>query len=188
MNTEPEQIRQDIEETQRNLSDDVDALTDKVSPSQIVQRRVDRARGVMNEAKDKVMGTFSSVGEKGSSAASSVADAVSDAPGMVQRRTQGNPLAVGLIAFGAGWLVSSLLPASEAEKRIATRIKDQTMEHSDVIKEEVTGAAQEIKDNLREPTQEAMQTVTSTASEAANAVREEGTQAAKEVKDQVQTH
>ena len=42
--SDPEQIRREIERTQAALSQDVDALTDKVTPGKIVERRVDRAR------------------------------------------------------------------------------------------------------------------------------------------------
>ena len=41
MSTDPEQIREDIERTRAELSSDVDALTDKVSPSQVVHRQTE---------------------------------------------------------------------------------------------------------------------------------------------------
>ncbi|MBA3488399.1 MAG: DUF3618 domain-containing protein, partial [Longispora sp.] len=184
--------------TQQELSTDVDALTAKVSPSQIIQRKTDRVRGALQEAKEKVMGTASQGGEKGSSAAStatdtvqstasSVAGAVSEAPKMVSRHARGNPLAAGLIAFGVGWLVSSLLPASQREKELATQLKETVTEHSDVIKEEVGSAVQEVTENLREPAQEAVQSVKTTANEGLGAVQEEGKHAVHEVKSQVQS-
>ena len=43
--------------------------------------------------------------------------AIGDAPAQVKTKTQGNPLAAGLIAFGAGLLVSSLIPASRRNAR-----------------------------------------------------------------------
>ena len=42
-----------------------------------------------------------------------------------RRQTQGNPLAAGLIAFGVGWLVSSLLPDSQKERELAHQLKDR---------------------------------------------------------------
>jgi hypothetical protein len=38
------------------------------------------------------------------------------AQSLCRRQTQGNPIAAGLIAFGAGMLVASLLPATDLEK------------------------------------------------------------------------
>ena len=54
--SEPEQIRGEIERTQANLSQDVDALTEKVTPTKIVGRRVDRVRSTVGRWKDTVMG------------------------------------------------------------------------------------------------------------------------------------
>jgi len=42
--TEPERIRREIEGTQRSLSTDVNALTEKVTPGRIVERRIGRMR------------------------------------------------------------------------------------------------------------------------------------------------
>ena len=125
MSTDPDQIRSEIEQTQRELSADVDALTDKVSPQRIVERRVQRTRTAMTNVKDRIMGSTSdayqttgsatsgvgeSVGARASAArdtvagtASSAVDTVRSAPETARRGTQGNPLAAGLIAFGAGW-------------------------------------------------------------------------------------
>src|SRR3954471_244268 len=186
----PEEIRRDIEVTRRELGRDVDAFTEKVNPARVAQRRVDRVRGGFSNVKEKVMGThssgngygtsnggkLSSAGDSVSSAGSSVtssvsaatstvADAASSAPDQARARTQGNPLAAGLIAFGAGWLVSSLLPATQKEKQAATAVKDKAQEHSDTIKAPLTEAANEIKDNLKQPAQQAAQSVQSTAQE-----------------------
>ena len=53
---DPDQIRRDIERTQAHLSSDVDALTEKVTPSRIVERRVGRARAAAGRLRDRVMG------------------------------------------------------------------------------------------------------------------------------------
>ena len=44
MNTQPEQIRQDIQHTEAELISDINALTDRVNPQRIAQRRADRIR------------------------------------------------------------------------------------------------------------------------------------------------
>ena len=166
--SDPEQIRREIERTQAALSQDVDALTEKVTPGKIVERRVDRARDAATKLKEKVMGSnpctgssrhhggggvrsaasqtadrvsgtassaASSVQDAASSAAGTVqdaastaADAVQEAPQAIRRQTRGNPLAAGLIAFGAGWLVSSLLPASRREQELADQAKQVAQE------------------------------------------------------------
>jgi len=45
---DPEVIRANIEATRQNLSSDVDALADKVTPSKIVDRQADKVKGKFN--------------------------------------------------------------------------------------------------------------------------------------------
>ncbi|WP_410640988.1 DUF3618 domain-containing protein [Amycolatopsis sp. lyj-346] len=192
--TEPERIRREIEGTQRNLSTDVNALTEKVTPGRIVERRIGRMRTAVGNARDRVMGTAadhaSTAGDKVGSVASttqdkvsSAADAVSEAPASIRRGTQGNPLAAGLIAFGAGWLVSSLLPASEPERRLAGQATDLAREHVAPVAQH---AAEELKENLREPVQQAAQSVKSEAADAASTVKDEARSATGDVTDRAQ--
>src|SRR4051795_11970278 len=139
--SDPDVIRRQIEETRRELSYDVDALNEKVNPARVMDRRVSAAKGRITSLKEKVMGTAqdtsyhaqgmasnaagsvqnaaSSAADSVQSAASTAVDTVQQTPDMVVRQTQGNPLAAGLIAFGVGWLVSSLLPASQKEQELA---------------------------------------------------------------------
>jgi ElaB/YqjD/DUF883 family membrane-anchored ribosome-binding protein len=191
MTTEPEQLRREIERTQRGLRTDVDALTEKVTPSRIVHRRVDRARHALTSARDTIMGTASettdrigstasTVTDNIASAASSAGEAVSDAPRQVRRQTQGNPLAAGLIAFGLGWLTASLLPPSRREQEIAEQAKDLAQEH---VQPAVTEMAGELKDNLREPAEQAVESIKSTAQNAGATVTDEARSAAEDVKD-----
>jgi gas vesicle protein len=193
MSDNPEEIRRDIERTRRELSNDVDALTEKVSPTKVMERRVERARGAVSNVKEKVMGSSSESGgalsgapDKISGAASTVADTASSAPQMARRQAQGNPLAAGVIAFGAGWLLSSLLPASEKEKQAAAAVKDKASEHSDKLTGPLSEAAQQAKENLREPAQQAAESVKSTATDSVSTVKDQTQSAAADVSGQAQ--
>jgi hypothetical protein len=220
---DPEQIRREIERTQDALSNDVDALTEKVTPGRIVERRVQRARGTAARWKDKVMGSnpmqsgtardtaqqvAGSVSGTASSAASSVSDAasgaastvtgaasgaastvtgaVSEAPQFARQQAQGNPLAAGLIAFGAGWLISSLLPATRREQELADQAKNKATELGRPVADAAKQAAIEAKENLAEPAQEAVESVRSTATDAGRTVADEGRAAAGNVQGQAQ--
>jgi hypothetical protein len=163
MSTDPDRIRQEIERTREDLSSDVDALAYKASPSRMVQERRRRVSGAVHQVRDKIMGTAPQL--------SAVGDAASEAPARIRRTAEGNPLAAGLIAFGAGWLASSLLPASQREQQAATRAKTAVQEHTDTVKEEVGGVAQEVRDSLRQPAQDAAQSVRSKAEDAVQTVR-----------------
>ena len=72
-------IEQDLQESRENLSRDVDALADKVSPSRVVGRRVDGAKNRLSGAKDKLMGSAQGAGSSLGDATSSAGDSVSGA-------------------------------------------------------------------------------------------------------------
>ena len=187
---DPEVIRRDIESTRADLSRNVDALTEKVSPSRVVGRRVDRAKDAVGSVKDKVMGSnddpydHGAVGgatDKASSVASSIGDTATSAPTIARQKTRGNPLAAGMIAFGVGWLASSLLPATEKEQEAATAVKDKASEHSDTLTAPIKEAAGNAKENLRAPAQDAVQSVKGTATEATATVKDEAAAAKDDV-------
>ena len=206
--SDPEVIRRQIEDTRRELSYDVDALNEKVNPARVVDRRVTAAKGRLTSVKEKVMGSAQdttataqgmasnaagSVQSAASSAAdtvqdtaSSAANAVQQAPDAIVRQTQGNPMAAGLIAFGVGWLVSSLMPASQKEKQLAQQAESAVREHKDALLEPAKQAAQEIGEQLKPAAQDAVESVKSTAQDAASTVTEEGKSAAAEVQGTAQ--
>ncbi|AZS39433.1 hypothetical protein CVS54_00741 [Microbacterium oxydans] len=121
MSDSPDEIRADIERTRQDLGMDVDALADKVSPSKIVDRQIDKVRGVFGSVRERVMGAADDAGSSLSGAGSHVGDVKDRAVA----KAEGNPLAVGLIAFGAGLVVASLIPASSKEKDLAATVKEQ---------------------------------------------------------------
>jgi cell division septum initiation protein DivIVA len=196
MSNDPDQIRSNIEHTQQNLTADFDALTEKVSPPRIMERRVERTRSAMTTMKDRIMGgtadrtsnvggtvssTASSAKDTLASTASSAADVANATPDMARRRVQGNPLAAGLIAFGAGWLLSSLLPATEPEQQVASQVKDLAMEKGRPLAQELSQAGQEAAQELRESAQQRAQSIQETAVGAASTISEEAQSRAADV-------
>jgi hypothetical protein len=206
----PEEIQRDIERTRASLSTDVNRLNEKVSPARVVGRRVDRIKGTATSVKERVMGSaddgtglraagdsvstgassakdtvnsaLSTAGDAASSAVSTVGDAASAAPQTVRRQTQGNPLAAGVIAFGLGWLLSSLPPASQQEQQVAGRAEDKAKELAEPLKEK----AQEVAGNLQEPLRHSVEQVKSTATDAAAQTAEQARSAAADVKEPLQ--
>lgn len=178
MSDSPDEIRADIERTRETLGSDVDALADKVTPSKIVDRQVDKVRGAFGSVRDRVMGAADDAGTSLSDAGAHVGD-VKD---RVVAKAEGNPLAVGLIAFGAGLLVASLIPASPKEKDLAATVKDQAQP----LVDEVTDVAKEVGEHLKEPAQAAAASLKENAQASVEAVKEEAQNAVGEVKDQAQ--
>jgi len=182
VSNDPEQIRREIERTRTELSDNVNALGDKVNPGSIAKRQAGRVRGAATTVKDAVMGSAADAADTGQQVATTMGDAVTNAPNAVARKAQGSPIAAGLIAFGAGLLVSSLLPASRVEQQAAEKVKDTAQPMVD----DLTDTAKEVAGNLKEPTQQALEEVKSTATDAAATVKDEATSAADDVKTQAQ--
>ena len=65
MSNDPEQIRREIERTRTELSDNVNALGDKVNPGSIAKRQVSRVRGAATSVKDAVMGSAADAADTG---------------------------------------------------------------------------------------------------------------------------
>lgn len=200
---DPDQIRREVEHTQTELRSDIDALAEKVTPGRIVERRMDRARASAGRWKESVMGSRpgtsvrSGTHHEGDSrmreaagsaneAAQRAADTASRAPAAARRQTQGNPLAAGLIAFGAGWLVSSMLPSSRREQDLVEQAEHVARERAEPVTRAAGDAAREVGDNLRGPAQDAAEAVRSTAADAGSTVAHEGRAAAEDVRGRTQ--
>lgn len=174
MTTDPDQIREQIEDTRTGLSQDVSVLADTVNPAQAARRSVTRVRSAVARARGKVMGTASqSVPDSGSA----VAGTASAAQHQLSRQTTGNPLAAGLIALGAGWLAGSLWPASSAEEQAAARVKEAATPA-------VTAAAKQTAASLQGSAQHAAESVRDAAADAVSEVKNETVSSAGEVRDQ----
>jgi len=136
----------------------------------------DRAYGAKDAVADKAYAAKDTVSEK----ASDAADAVREAPATLKRKAQGNPLAAGVIAFGLGMLVSSLIPSSEKERQAVSTLQ----ENLEPVKQKATEVARDMGESLKPAAQEAAESVKSTAQEGVESVKQEGQSAAQDVKGQ----
>ena len=134
--------------------------------------------GTGENVKGRVVGTGENVAGTVQDKASAVGDAVSSAPETAKAKTRGNPLAAGLIAFGAGLVVSSLIPASQKEQEAVSNLQGNL----EPLKEKATEVAKDFGQQLKEPSQQAAESVKTTAAEGVQNVKDEGVAA----KDQVQ--
>lgn len=200
----PEEIRRDIERTRGNLSRDVNALGEAVQPGNVARRQAQKVGGaaadLRDSIKERVMGSDDpydaspGIGDRVGEATSGMGDRAQDAQQAVRRKAQGNPLAAGLIALGAGWLVGSMLPASEREQQLARTALDNT-DRAQPLVDEVKTVAQDAADHLKQPAQEAVSAVQGSAQSAVDTVRTEGEvqvaqvkSSAQDSKDTVQQH
>ena len=133
------------------------------------------ASSATSSAHDSAANAGSSVGEK----VGDLGSAVQGAPDKLRSGAAGNPLAAGLITFGLGWLVGSLLPTTAREQELAVKAKDTALP-------EITDAAKEVAGNLKQPAQEAADAVKESATDAAAVVKDEGLSAKDDLTDQAQ--
>jgi hypothetical protein len=200
---EPDRIRDDIELTRAQLAHDVDRLADKTSPTRVAQRGWQNTKEKVRGVTERVMGAAhdggSTVQDRTSNAVGTVKDKTSDAvdtvkdkagdvatqiqqaPAAARRQTQGNPIAAGLIAFGAGLLAASLLPATELEKRAGRQVRD----HADELIEPVRGPLTETAHDLGDSAKEAAYAVRDSAKDAAQNTAQSATSTAKDTAAEV---
>jgi len=133
-------------------------------------------------AKDAVADRAYAAQDTVSDKASDAREAVRQAPSRMKRRAQGNPLAAGVIAFGLGMLVSSLIPSTEKEREAVSQLQ----ENLEPVKEKASEVARDVGEGLKPAAQEAAESVKTTAQEGAENVKQEGQSAAADVKDQAQ--
>jgi len=179
---DPDQLRREVDATRRTLSDDVNDLKSTGRPGEVAKAQVGRAAESAQDLairwKDRIMGTLSR-------------DDSPDAPGTgaggtgnpVTERTQGAPIAAGVIAAAAGWLAGALVPSTRQESRAADAVMDRA---AGPVEDEIRATVQESAERLQQPAQDAAEAVRSTAAGAVENVRDDVSQATQHVKDSAQ--
>lgn len=182
----------DIEATRSNLTRDIDELTDKVSPARVMDRRKEATKSRIGSIRDKVMGSASNAGgslsDTASSATGAVSDTTSGAISGLEARTQGNPLAAGVVAFGAGMLISALIPASERESQAAQRLTEVAKEQGQPLIDEAKSVGEEMATELKESASESARQVQATAQGSVETVKQEGQSSAQTVRGDATPH
>jgi ElaB/YqjD/DUF883 family membrane-anchored ribosome-binding protein len=176
------QKEREIEATRARLSQDTDELGDKLSPQRMVQRRTEAAKGRMSSLRERVMGTTSGV----SGAADSVGDSVHTGTHRVQSATEGNPLTAGLVAFGAGMVLSAVFPATQKERLVGRAAVDTARDHGQPLIDEAKSAGADVAENMKAQVAGAGEELRATAQDAAATVKDEARSSAENVKDEAQ--
>ncbi|GAA4973526.1 DUF3618 domain-containing protein [Actinoplanes utahensis] len=194
MAEEPERLKRDIENTRASLTRDVDMLAEKASPGKVAQRRWNTVRervmgsaeqvresavGGVQEKASHLSGQAAHLGDVAGGKARDAAGAIRDVPRAAADRTQGNPLAAGVIAFGVGLLAAGLIPVTDAERRAGQQLKEGGGDLTGAVKDFAAG----LKDDLSGTVQHAVEEVKGTAREAAQATTEQARSSAQEAGD-----
>jgi gas vesicle protein len=190
MAQDSQELRRDIEQTRTHLGTTLDSIGERVMPSRIVERRKNRMRERFGSIRDSVMGSAGSVQSSVSdgahhvadtvgSAAGSIGNEVREAPTQIADQARGNPLAAGLVAFGIGMIVATVIPASRPEEQAAVALKDKL----EPLQEQAKQIGSDMKDAVQESARDAAEQVKSRASEAVQDVKSDASDAATDLKD-----
>lgn len=186
MASRTDELREDIEQKREEIGYTVDQLQNRVSPARITARGRYRVRQWWTDTKDRIMGNDQSeypweagmrrineqagnLTDKASDLAKEVKEGVAETPAMVRRQTQGNPVAVGVIAFGGGLLVGTLLPESAGERNIAQRLEPGVAG----LAEEATQVGKQIAEDVQSSAKDAIEDLKDQSSAAAEGVKDE---------------
>jgi uncharacterized protein YjbJ (UPF0337 family) len=187
--TRADELKSDLERQRDALGEDLEAVGDRVSPGRAVERRRAALRQGFGRLRDRVMGTADSArggmsdaagttSQKAGEATEAVKDRLAAAPQAVGSATEGNPLAAGLIAFGAGLLTATLVPPTRRERQAAGQLKPMLED----VKDEAKTMAQEAGEHLRPQAEDAVAQVRDRAASAAETVKDEAGSASEQVK------
>jgi Protein of unknown function (DUF3618) len=194
MGQDPDAIRQDIEQTRAEMGETVEAIGYKADvPSRArekVSEKVDAAKARVSEAasraKEAVAGTTPSAGDTAGGVAARVREATPSGGQVKQqaRRAVGlaqeNPLGLAIGAAALGFLAGLAVPSTRVEDERLGPVADQ-------VKDQVRETGQEALDRGRqvaqEATQGAVQTVKERGQEQGQDLAASARQGAQEVRD-----
>jgi hypothetical protein len=186
MGQDPDEIRQEIEQTRAEMGETVDAIGYKADvPSRAKEKmseKVDnvkaRVGGTATRAKEAVTGTASRAGDAVRGAAPS-GDTTRSARRVVGL-AQENPLGLAIGAAALGFLAGLATPSTRVEDERLGRVADQ-------VKEKARETGQEALARGRQVAQEATQAAVQTAKERGQEHGEDLAQSAKQNAEQVDT-
>lgn len=196
-----EELRLELRDKREAVGRDLEEIGDKVSPKRIADRAGSKVKNAAVGVKDKVMGSAdevagsaSDVAGRATSRVGDLKDRVGETPDMIRTKTEGNPIAAGLIAFGFGLLAASLLPPSEKETELVDHAEDHLRQVAATagdmagsVKDELQESGQSVVADLRESAVEHVQNVKDEASGAAQQVAEHAKEQAVETAQQVRS-
>lgn len=163
-----EELRRDIESTRSDLGYTMDAIGDRVSPGRMMERRRNRMTNRVRDIRWRVMGTTEHVTGAISDTSSSAADTMRHAPEAVRSQTEGAPLAAGAIALGIGFLAGVMMPATEAEREMGSKLAEK----AEPLREELSSTGQHLAETLKQEASTAAEDLKHEAAESAERVKE----------------
>jgi hypothetical protein len=176
------------------MGETLEAIGDRLSPDRMMERRKAAVKLRFQRIRESVMGSpdydepaTQRVREGAADLASSAGDVARNAADRIQRtpdalaeQTRGNPLAAGLVAFGAGLLVATAFPRTRAEERVV----ESAGPGLETAKQELREGGRELAAGVKEHAQQAAQQLSDTTTQATQEVAQHAKESAGRVKDE----
>jgi len=167
------------------MSETLEAIGDRVSPERMVERRKAAVGQRFKRARDAIMGSrdyeepkLTRVRERAGDAVSATAERVQHAPEVAAEQVRGNPIAAGLLIFGAGVLVASIFPETQTEQRLVEAAQPQMQRATEDLKD----AGHELVESATQHGQEAAHELRAAGTEAAGTVTDQARASAEQIK------
>jgi hypothetical protein len=134
------ELKQEAGRQRDRMSSTLDAIGDRISPERMIEHRKAAVGERWQRMRTAVMGSpdheergylgsakesFTSSARSAVETARSAAEHVQHAPDAVADQTRGNPMAAGLVAFGLGMLVATVLPKLQTEQHVVEEAAPQ---------------------------------------------------------------
>jgi hypothetical protein len=178
------------------MGDTLEAIGDRVSPERIVERRKAAVGQRFRTMKEAVMGSpdydefdtnsgglrgrAEGISSSASDALQSATQQMQQAPQAIADRARGNPLAAGLVAFGLGALVATVLPKTGTEQHLVDEARPQL----DSAAEELKQVGRAVASDAKERTTSAVAEVKAAGESATESVRDQARGSAERMSDQ----
>ena len=165
MGQDPVAIRREIEETRERMGDTVEALGYKAD---VPSRAKEKVTGKVTGVKERIVGTAESVNE-GTPSTGDVKHAAKRGASVAQE----NPLGLAIGSIAVGFLAGMLIPSTRVEDEKIGPVADQ-------VKDQVRQTGQEALEHGKQVAHDVAQTAQSAAQDAAQEVKETAQHSAQE--------
>jgi hypothetical protein len=192
--TTEDELKRTAEIDRARMGNTLEAIGDRLSPERVVERRKAAVGQGFRRMREAVMGSpgyqepvTQRLREGAQETASSATDAartavtkVQHAPEALAEQARGNPLAAGLVAFGAGLLVATAFPKTQTEQRVVDAARPQL----DLAEEELRDAGRELAQGTKEEAKTAAHEMSAAGKDALSNVADEAKTSAHNVAEE----
>lgn len=181
------EVRQRLEDMGAAITGSTQAMTGSVKDAKATladksSMTTERTGDLMGRTKSKIRGQAQELSERAEEVTSGTGSQAKAAPAVLRQRTESNPMAAGLVALGAGFLVAALLPPTDRERQTAARVQTRL----EPVKKQVTQVGKDIAGELQQSAQGSVEQLKERATEAVEQVKQDAQSSTEVVKDEAQ--